>query len=69
MSDTDLTTPAARPAGSAKAGLGLAALTAIVEGTMIGSGIFALPSLMAGSAAPGPLLIGWVVTGLGMLML
>jgi arginine:ornithine antiporter/lysine permease len=36
---------------------------------MIGSGIFALPSQMAGSAAPGPLLIGWTVTGFGMLML
>ena len=36
---------------------------------MIGSGIFALPSQMAGSAAPGPLLIGWLITGVGMLML
>ena len=36
---------------------------------MIGSGIFALPSQMAGSAAPGPLLIGWTITGVGMLML
>jgi arginine:ornithine antiporter/lysine permease len=36
---------------------------------MIGSGIFALPSQMAGSAAPGPLLLGWGITGLGMLML
>jgi arginine:ornithine antiporter/lysine permease len=52
-----------------RAGLGLAALTAIVVGSMIGSGIFALPSQMAGSAAPGPLLIGWVITGVGMLML
>lgn len=50
-------------------GLGLAALTAIVVGSMIGSGIFALPSQMAGSAAPGPLLIGWLVTGVGMLTL
>lgn len=50
-------------------GLGLAALTAIVVGSMIGSGIFALPSQMAASAAPGPLLIGWLVTGVGMLML
>lgn len=58
----------ARPTG-AGAGLGLAALTALVVGSMIGSGIFALPSQMAASAAPGPLLIGWVVTGLGMLML
>jgi arginine:ornithine antiporter / lysine permease len=60
--------PETRPAG-AKAGLGLAALTAIVVGSMIGSGIFALPSQMAGSAAPGPLIIGWVITGVGMLML
>src|SRR6476659_9913706 len=69
MSETVLTRPepARRPA--AKRGLGLAALTAIVVGSMIGSGIFALPSQMAGSAAPGPLLIGWAVTGVGMLML
>ena len=50
-------------------GLGLAALTALVVGSMIGSGIFALPSQMAASAAPGPLLIGWGITGVGMLML
>jgi arginine:ornithine antiporter/lysine permease len=69
MSLTDIPKPTTtRPAG-AKAGLGLAALTAIVVGSMIGSGIFALPSQMAGSAAPGPLLIGWVITGVGMLML
>ena len=60
--------PKNRPAG-VRTGLSLAALTAIVVGSMIGSGIFALPSQMAGSAAPGPLLIGWVVTGVGMLML
>jgi arginine:ornithine antiporter/lysine permease len=51
------------------AGLALPALTALVVGSMIGSGIFALPSQMAGSAAPGPLLIGWLITGVGMLML
>jgi arginine:ornithine antiporter / lysine permease len=50
-------------------GLALPALTALVVGSMIGSGIFALPSQMAGSAAPGPLLIGWLITGAGMLML
>lgn len=55
--------------GTSGAGLGLAALTALVVGSMIGSGIFALPSQMAASAAPGPLLIGWVITGVGMLML
>lgn len=52
-----------------RAGLALPALTALVVGSMIGSGIFALPSQMAGSAAPGPLVIGWLVTGAGMLML
>ena len=51
------------------AALALPVLVALVVGSMIGSGIFALPSQMAGSAAPGPLLIGWTVTGLGMLML
>ena len=49
--------------------LALPALTALVVGSMIGSGIFALPSQMAGSAAAGPLLIGWLITGVGMLML
>ena len=50
-------------------GLALPALTALVVGSMIGSGIFALPSQMAGSAAAGPLMIGWLITGVGMLML
>ena len=57
-----------RPARGAGT-LALPALIALVVGSMIGSGIFALPSQMAGSAAPGPLLIGWLVTGVGMLML
>jgi len=68
MSEIDVKTPPIRPAAP-PAGLGLSALTAIVVGSMIGSGIFALPSQMAGSAAPGPLLIGWIITGVGMLML
>jgi arginine:ornithine antiporter/lysine permease len=49
--------------------LALPALIALVVGSMIGSGIFALPSQMAGSAAPGPLLVGWLITGVGMLTL
>lgn len=68
MSQIDVKTPPTEPAAPG-AGLGLAALTAIVVGSMIGSGIFALPSQMAGSAAPGPLLIGWAITGVGMLTL
>ena len=72
---THLIRPADHPAdpghhrSPATAGLGLAALTALVVGSMIGSGIFALPSQMASSAAPGPLIIGWMITGVGMLML
>ena len=66
---SSLTSPPETPSAGKRAGLGMAALTALVVGSMIGSGIFALPSQMAGSAAPGPLLIGWVITGVGMLML
>src|SRR5690349_18124410 len=69
MSETLVPPPPKARRALPKAGLSLAALTAIVVGSMIGSGIFALPSQMAASAAPGPLLIGWAVTGVGMLML
>lgn len=58
-----------QPDKSPTSGLALPALTALVVGSMIGSGIFALPSQMASSAAPGPLLIGWGITGVGMLTL
>ena len=58
MSETLIPPPPKTRPALPKAGLGLAALTAIVVGSMIGSGIFALPSQMAGSAAPGPLLSG-----------
>ena len=64
-----VSTPSTGEGRASRGGLALPALTALVVGSMIGSGIFALPSQMAGSAAPGPLLIGWTVTGLGMLML
>lgn len=47
----------------------LAALIALVIGSMIGGGIFSLPSQMGSAAAPGPLIIGWIITGVGMLML
>ncbi|WP_462418310.1 basic amino acid/polyamine antiporter [Kytococcus sp. Marseille-QA3725] len=59
------------PAGHDKKGslLGLPQLTALVVGSMIGGGIFGLPMNMAQAAAPGPLLIGWGITGIGMLML
>src|SRR6478735_2111019 len=69
MSDTLISPPPDPRPVRTRPGLGLAALTALVVGSMIGSGIFALPSQMAASAAPGPLLIGWAITGVGMLML
>ncbi|REN19312.1 arginine-ornithine antiporter, partial [Mycobacterium tuberculosis] len=49
--------------------LGLTALTALVVGSMIGAGIFSLPQNIARSAGPGVALIGWMISGLGMLML
>ena len=55
--------------GGRSAGLPLFALIALVVGSMIGGGIFNLPRQMASAAAPGPLLIGWLITGVGMLML
>lgn len=49
--------------------LGLGALVALVVGSMIGGGIFSLPQNVAASAGPGAVLIGWAITGVGMLTL
>ena len=49
--------------------LGLYALIALVVGSMIGGGVFSLPQNMAKSAGAGSVLIGWVITGIGMLAL
>jgi arginine:ornithine antiporter/lysine permease len=49
--------------------LKLGALIALVVGSMIGGGIFSLPQNMAASAGPGAVLIGWLITGVGMLTL
>jgi len=49
--------------------LTLSLLIALVVGSMIGSGIFSLPQNMAASAGAGAILIGWLVTGVGMLSL
>ena len=50
-------------------GLTLPALTALVVGSMIGGGVFNLPSDMSRGASPGAIIIGWLITGIGMLML
>ena len=44
-------------------------LIALVMGSMIGGGVFNLPSDMSRGASPGAILIGWIITGVGMLML
>lgn len=49
--------------------LTLIPLIALVVGSMIGGGVFNLPSDMSRGASPGAIVIGWLVTGLGMLML
>jgi arginine:ornithine antiporter/lysine permease len=55
------------PAASGK--LTLVPLIALVVGSMIGGGVFNLPSDMSKAAAPGAIIIGWLITGAGMLML
>ena len=64
---TRLTSAAAPAQVAGKLGLGL--LIALVVGSILGSGIFGLPQNMAAGAGAGAILIGWVVTGTGMLML
>lgn len=57
-----------RSAG-APGGLSLPLLIALVVGSIIGSGIFGLPQNMAAGAGAGAVLIGWLITGVGMLSL
>ena len=49
--------------------VGFAGLVAIVVGSMLGGGVFNLPSNMAEGAALGAVLIAWVITGIGMFFL
>jgi arginine:ornithine antiporter / lysine permease len=68
-------TPPATPAdaqaapGAASRTLSLPALSGVVVGAMIGSGVFSLPQNMAAGAGAGAILIGWAVTAAGMLAL
>lgn len=49
--------------------LGVGALTAVVIGSMIGSGVFSLPQNMAAGAGPLAMIIGWGISGIGILAL
>lgn len=54
---------------SSSAKLTLLPLVALVVGSMIGGGVFNLPSDLSGRASPGAIILGWLITGIGMLML
>jgi len=55
--------------GQASDKLTLLPLVALVVGSMIGGGVFHLPGDMSRHASPGAMVIGWIITGVGMLML
>ena len=61
--------PLAAGASATSGKLGLSLLIALVVGSIVGSGIFGLPQNMAAGAGAGAILIGWTITGVGMLML
>lgn len=52
-----------------KGKIGLFSLTALVLSSMIGSGIFSLPQNMASVAGAQALLLGWIITGVGIIFL
>ena len=57
------------PAAQQSGRLTLLPLIGLVVGSMIGGGVFNLPSDMSAHASPGAMMIGWGITGVGMLML
>lgn len=61
--------PAPVHARTASSRLPLNLLVALVVGSILGSGIFGLPQNMAAGAGTGAILIGWLITGVGMLTL
>ena len=69
MTSTDIDTGKTIATQAATRKLGLGALTAVVIGSMIGSGVFSLPQNMAAGAGPLAILIGWGITGVGILAL
>lgn len=62
---TDQPVAAAAPAENAGAKMGLMALVAVVVGSMLGGGVFSLPQNTAASSAVGPIIIAWIIAGVG----
>lgn len=58
-----------KPIAAVSRKLGPGALTAVVIGSMIGSGVFSLPQNMAAGAGPLAIIIGWAISGIGILAL
>ncbi|WP_299735060.1 basic amino acid/polyamine antiporter [uncultured Endozoicomonas sp.] len=54
---------------TSKKKLGIVSMTALVVGAIVGSGIFSLPQNMSEVAGPGPIIIAWIITFMGMLTL
>jgi arginine:ornithine antiporter/lysine permease len=69
MASATATKTAEAPVTSVPSKLTLLPLVALVVGSMIGGGVFNLPSDMSAHASPAAIIIGWVITGIGMLML
>ena len=49
--------------------LGFWGLTGIVFGMMVGAGIYNIPQNMAAGASAGAVLVSWLITAVGMLLL
>jgi arginine:ornithine antiporter/lysine permease len=70
MASTDVNVSiSSKTSGTATRKLRLGALSALVIGSMIGSGVFSLPQNMAAGAGPLAIAIGWGITAIGMLAL
>lgn len=64
-SETKASPDASSSKGSAGAKLGMLALIAIVVGSMLGGGVYSLPQNTAASSAVGPVVIAWIIAGIG----
>ncbi|WFP75534.1 arginine-ornithine antiporter [Mesorhizobium sp. WSM4906] len=69
MSTTEINVPIREAGATASTKLRLGSLTALVIGSMVGSGVFSLPQNIAAGAGPLAILIGWAITAVGMLAL
>lgn len=69
MASTEIQLTSARRFDTANGKLRVGALTALVIGSMVGSGVFSLPQNMAAGAGPLAIMIGWGITAIGMLAL